>query len=167
MSLKKHRVVVWLKQVAPEAKVAAARNISVLGLMYAVKSGVGIGPLPTAIADEDPDLVRVLGPIPKLARSWRLRCHPSLRRTPRVAAFFDFIVEEREALKSILTDHSYASQRSSACAPGFSASASVRRHTRRPFAHLIARADGIFLGWCACRVLDEFKIDHRSFTDSR
>jgi hypothetical protein len=39
----------------------------------------------------------------KLSRSWRLLTHPDLRRTPRVAAFFDFIVAEREALKSILT----------------------------------------------------------------
>ena len=72
------------------------------GLMYAVKSGVGIGPLPTPIADADSDLVRVLGPIPELSRSWRLLAHPDVRRTPRVAAFFDFIVGEKEALKSIL-----------------------------------------------------------------
>jgi DNA-binding transcriptional LysR family regulator len=70
--------------------------------MYAVKSGVGVGALPTAIADTEPDLVRVLGPISELARSWRLLAHPDLRRAPRVAAFFDFIVDEREALKSIL-----------------------------------------------------------------
>jgi DNA-binding transcriptional LysR family regulator len=101
-SLANHRVVQWLAAVAPGATVAA-RNNSVLGLMYAVKSGVGIGPLPTAIADADPDLVRVLGPIPELARSWRLLTHPDLRRTPPVAAFFDFIVEERDAMKSILT----------------------------------------------------------------
>jgi DNA-binding transcriptional LysR family regulator len=88
--------------VAPDARIAA-RNNSVLGLMYAVKSGVGIGPLPTAITDGDPDLVRVLGPIPELARSWRLLTHPDLRRTPRISAFFDFIIEERDALKSILT----------------------------------------------------------------
>jgi hypothetical protein len=44
----------------------------VLGLLYAVKSGVDVGPLPTAIADDQEDLVRVLGPIPELARSWRL-----------------------------------------------------------------------------------------------
>ena len=67
--------------------------------MYAVKSGVGIGPLPTAIADAEQDLVRVLGPIPELARSWRLLTHPDLRRTPRISAFFDFIIEEREALE--------------------------------------------------------------------
>lgn len=101
-SLSKHRVVTWLKTVAPDAKIAA-RNNSVLGLVYAVKSGLGVGPLPTAIADGEQDLVRVLAPIPELARSWRLLTHPDLRRTPRVAAFFDFIVGEREALKTILT----------------------------------------------------------------
>jgi DNA-binding transcriptional LysR family regulator len=101
-SMSKHRVAKWLKDVAPDAKIVA-RNNSVLGLMYAVKSGVGVGALPTAIADNEPHLVRVLGPIPELARSWRLLAHPDLRRTSRIAAFFDFIVEEREALKSILT----------------------------------------------------------------
>lgn len=100
-SMKGHRVVTWLKDKVPDGKIVA-RNNSVLGLMYAVKSGVGIGPLPTPIADADSDLVRVLGPIPELSRSWRLLAHPDVRRTPRVAAFFDFIVGEKEALKSIL-----------------------------------------------------------------
>jgi DNA-binding transcriptional LysR family regulator len=97
-----HRVAKWLKEVAPGAKIVA-RNNSVLGLMYAVKSGLGVGALPTAIADSESDLVRVLGPIPELARSWRLLTHPDLRRTPRIAAFFDFIIEKRDDLKSILT----------------------------------------------------------------
>ncbi len=101
-SMSKHRVSQWLKGVASNAKIVA-RNNSVLGMMYAVKSGVGIGALPTAIADSEPDLVIVLGPIPELARSWRLLAHPDLRRTPRIAAFFDFVIHEREALKSILT----------------------------------------------------------------
>ena len=101
-SMRSHRVVKWLNKSVPNANVVA-RNNSVLGLVYAVKSGVGIGPLPTAIADAESDLVQVLGPIPELARSWRLLTHPDLRRTPRVAAFFDFIIEERDAVKSILT----------------------------------------------------------------
>ena len=101
-SLSQHRISKWLAEVAPGATIAA-RNSSVLGLVYAVKSGVGVGPLPTAIGDDQEDLVRVLGPIPELARSWRLLTHPDLRRTQRVAAFFDFIIVEREALKSILT----------------------------------------------------------------
>jgi DNA-binding transcriptional LysR family regulator len=101
-SLSHHRVAKWLSQVAPDAKISA-RNNSVLGLVYAVKSGVGLGALPTALGDAEPDLVRVLGPIPELARSWRLLTHPDLRHTPRISAFFDFMIEERESLKSILT----------------------------------------------------------------
>jgi DNA-binding transcriptional LysR family regulator len=101
-SLPNHRAVQWLKAVAPDAKIAA-RNNSVLGLVYAIKSGVGLGPLPTAIADAEDDLVRVLGPVPELARSWRLLTHPDLRRTPRISAFFGFIAEERPALRAIFT----------------------------------------------------------------
>jgi DNA-binding transcriptional LysR family regulator len=101
-SLANHRTSKWLVAVAPEARVTA-RNNSVLGLVSAMKSGIGLGPLPTALGDAEPDLVRVLGPIPELARSWRLLAHPDLRRTPRVSAFFDFIAQEHDALKSILT----------------------------------------------------------------
>ncbi len=97
-----HRVAKWLNAVAPQARIIA-RNNSVLGLVYAVKSGIGMGPLPTAIADEQSELVRVLGPIAELTRSWRLLTHPDLRRMPRISAFFDFIAEERPALKSIFT----------------------------------------------------------------
>ncbi len=97
-----HRAAKWLRRVAPNARIVA-RNDSVLGLVYAVKSGIGIAPLPTALGDAEEDLVRVLGPIPELARIWRLLTRPDLRRTPRVAAFFDFIVAEIEALKPILT----------------------------------------------------------------
>jgi DNA-binding transcriptional LysR family regulator len=64
---------------------------------------LGSAPLPTALGDAEPDLVRVMGPVAELSRSWRLLAHPDLRRTPRISAFFDFIIEERESLKSILT----------------------------------------------------------------
>ncbi|HVL55998.1 MAG TPA: LysR family transcriptional regulator [Burkholderiaceae bacterium] len=101
-SMAKHRAAAWLAQVAPQGRIVA-RNNSVLGLVYAAKSGVGIAPLPTALGDAEPDLVRVLGPIPELTRIWRILVHPNLRHTPRVAAFFDFIVGEREALRGILT----------------------------------------------------------------
>jgi DNA-binding transcriptional LysR family regulator len=93
-SMSNHRAAVWLKQVAPDASMAA-RNNSVLGLVSSVKSGVGVGPLPTALGDAEPDLVRVIGPIPELTRSWRLLTHPDLRRAPRIAALFDFILDER------------------------------------------------------------------------
>src|SRR6266540_767956 len=51
-----HRASKWLADVAPRATVAA-RNNSVLGLVYAVKSGLGLGALPTALGDAEKDLV--------------------------------------------------------------------------------------------------------------
>jgi DNA-binding transcriptional LysR family regulator len=101
-SMAHHRAASWLRKVAPQATIAA-RNNSILGLVYAVKSGIGIAPLPTALGDAETDLIRVLGPIQELARAWRLLAHPDLRQTPRVAAFFDFMLSEREALRPILT----------------------------------------------------------------
>ncbi len=47
----------------------AARNNSVLGLVSAIKSGVGTGPLPIALGDAEPELVRVLGPVPELTEA--------------------------------------------------------------------------------------------------
>lgn len=101
-TMAKHRAAVWLHKVAPNGRIVA-RNNSVLGLLYSVKAGMGVAPLPTALGDAEPDLVRVLGPIPELKRIWRLLTRPDLRHTPRVAAFFDFIVEEIETLRPILT----------------------------------------------------------------
>ena len=101
-TLGSHRAAAWLREVAPQAKMAA-RNNSVLGLVSSVKSGLGVGALPTALGDAEPDLVRLFGPVAALSRSWRLLAHPDLRRTPRISAFFDFIVEERDSLKSIFT----------------------------------------------------------------
>lgn len=100
-TLSAHRASIWLQNVAPAVKLSARTN-SVLGLIYAVKSGLGLGPLPASLGDAEPDLVRVLGPVPEMSRSWRLLTHPDLRRLPRIAAFFDFIVAERELVKSIL-----------------------------------------------------------------
>lgn len=101
-SMAGHRAASWLRQVAPAARVAA-RNHSVLGVLHSVKAGIGVGPLPTAIADADGDLARVLGPIAELTRIWRILTLPQLRQVPRVAAFFDFMVGEIDALRPILT----------------------------------------------------------------
>lgn len=101
-SMSKHRAAQWLRQVAPDGRIVA-RNDSVLGLVYSVKASIGIAPLPTALGDAEPDLVRVLGPIPELTRIWRVLAHPDVRHTPRVASFFDYIVEEIETLRPIIT----------------------------------------------------------------
>ena len=97
-----HRATRWLQQVAPAAHLVA-RNNSVLGLIYSVKAGVGLAALPTALGDAEPDLVRVMGPIPELARIWRVLTTAELRHTPRVAALFDFLVDEVDTLRPIIT----------------------------------------------------------------
>ena len=98
----KHRAAAWLARVAPEAKVVA-RNNSILGL--GVRGEIRHRPRaaadragrfrarPRAGARPDP------GAGPHLASS----AHPDLRRAPRIAAFFDFIMAERDAMRSILT----------------------------------------------------------------
>lgn len=101
-NMSKHRLNVWLQIVAPDAAYAV-RSSSVLGLVSAAKSGVGVAPLPIALGDAEPDLVRVLGPVPELTRAWRILCHPDQRHSRRVSAFFDFVNDEIEALKPILT----------------------------------------------------------------
>ncbi|MHB1103925.1 MAG: LysR family transcriptional regulator [Devosia sp.] len=100
-SMANHRAAKWLAAIAPQATIASRSN-SVLGVLLAVKSGIGVAPLPTTIADAEQDLVKVLPPVPELARGWYLLAHPELRHTPRISAFFDFIVEELPAVRSIL-----------------------------------------------------------------
>ncbi|MEO8835453.1 MAG: hypothetical protein ABI364_01795 [Caldimonas sp.] len=51
----------------------------------------------------EPDLVRVIEPVAELTRIWRLLTTKELRHTPRVSAFFDFIVSEIDTLRPIIT----------------------------------------------------------------
>lgn len=101
-TMAKHRAAQWLRKVAPDAQLAARSN-SVLGLVYSLKAGLGVGPLPIALGDAESDLVRIFEPVTELTRIWRLLTTRELRRTPRVSAFFEFVVEEIEALRPILT----------------------------------------------------------------
>lgn len=101
-TMARHRTAQWLRQVAPEARYAA-RNNSVLGLVHSVKSGVGVSPLPNLLGDAEPELVRVFGPVPELARIWRMLTPADLRHTPRVEALFDYLTREVDALAALLT----------------------------------------------------------------
>ena len=100
-SMADHRAAAWLREVAP-ANPPVVRNDSVLGMLASARSGLGIAPLPTALGDAEPELRRVLGPIAELRRSWRILTRPELRRTPRVAAFFDFVLDEIETWRAII-----------------------------------------------------------------
>ena len=97
--LASNRAAKWLKEVAP----IAARVTSVLGLVSVAKSGVAVVPMPIALGDAEPELVRLFELVSDLTRSWRILAHPDRRRTPAVAAFFDFIADEIATLRPVLT----------------------------------------------------------------
>jgi DNA-binding transcriptional LysR family regulator len=59
-----------------------------------VKSGAGVAHLPAPVGDDDPELVRVLGPLKELSYPMYLLTHRDLRRAPRISAFFDFCAIE-------------------------------------------------------------------------
>jgi DNA-binding transcriptional LysR family regulator len=100
--IRDHHAAQWLRSVAPHATVVARSN-TVPGLMMTVKSGAGLAPLPMPLADRDGELVRVLGPVPGLYSQIYLLTHPDLRHTPRIRAFFDFIIAELDQVRPILT----------------------------------------------------------------
>ncbi len=99
--IKEHSAAKWLRSVAPDARVAGRSN-NVPGLLLTVRSGLGLAPLPVPLAARDPELVRVLGPLPGLFSPVYLLTHPDLRHTPRVGAFFDFIISELETVRPLL-----------------------------------------------------------------
>lgn len=101
-SMANHRATVWLRQVAPAARIVATSG-SVLGAVASARANLGLAALPMALGDSEADLVRVLGPVPELTRSWRILTTRELRRTPRVAAFFEFMAAETALLRPILT----------------------------------------------------------------
>jgi molybdate transport repressor ModE-like protein len=100
--IRDHHAAQWLRSVAPQATVAARSN-TVPGLMMTVKSGAGLAPLPMPLAARETELIRVLGPVPGLFSPIYLLTHPDLRRTPRVSAFFDFIIAELDNVRPVLT----------------------------------------------------------------
>jgi DNA-binding transcriptional LysR family regulator len=96
-----HPAAQWLQTAAPDARVAA-RSTSLPSLLQAIKSGAGVGTLPVIVGDAEGDLVRLYGPIPNLATGFYLLMHEDMKTTPRVQAFFDFVIEEIATIREIL-----------------------------------------------------------------
>ena len=99
--MQNHRAAKWLSAAIPNVRIVN-RNNSMLGTLSAVKAGIGVAPLPTTLGDAEESLVQVLPPVEELTRSWYLLSHPDLRRTPRIAAFVDHILDDIPALRMAL-----------------------------------------------------------------
>ena len=99
--IKDHNAGQWLRSVAPRATVSARSN-SVSGLIMTVKSGAGLAPLPIPLAGADPELELLIGPLPGLVSHIYLLTHPDLRRTPKVSALFDYIIDNLDKFRPVL-----------------------------------------------------------------
>ena len=100
--MRDHRSAQWLRSIAPNARIAA-RASNIPAMLLAVRSSAGIAPLPVIVAEKDDALVRVLGPIQDIATPFFLLMHQDMKRTPRVRAFFDFMIEELQRLRPLLS----------------------------------------------------------------
>lgn len=72
-------------------------HASAMGMMSAIRSGLGIAVLPTIVADADPELVQCLPPKSDHGRSMWLVTHERVRHTPRVRVVIDFLYERLAA----------------------------------------------------------------------
>jgi DNA-binding transcriptional LysR family regulator len=91
----------WLHNVAPQAEIVSRSN-TILGHLMTIKSGFGIGVLPVHIGDPEPDLTRVVDPLPELMNEFWLLTHPDLKETPKVRAFFDYLAENIRKYEDLL-----------------------------------------------------------------
>ena len=91
----------WISEtIAPERIVY--RTNSVVNQLVAARAGLGAAVLPCYLGDPEPDLVRVLDPLPELTRELWMVTHSDLRRTARIRAFFDIVGEFLVANRPLL-----------------------------------------------------------------
>ncbi len=79
----------WEQSNIPAERIAVRVRSRAL-FLAAVKSGLGQGVLPCALADADPELKRVGEPIAELSCPLWILTHPDLKDVPRVAAVMAF-----------------------------------------------------------------------------
>lgn len=81
----------WLQDNA-KCAVVAGQSSNIPSALLAVKSGAGMALLPVRLAEREPDLVCVFGPVQELHYPMYLLTHRDLRNIPRIKTFFDFCV---------------------------------------------------------------------------
>ena len=80
----------WLRQRLEQANVRV--RVDIFNAKAAMlRTGIGVGVLPTFMEAKHPELVAVSEPIPELALPVWIVTHPDLRRTARVRAFMQFV----------------------------------------------------------------------------
>jgi len=82
----------WMRTHLDRAEVRVRVRVDIFNAVAAMlRTGVGIGVLPTFMEARHPELVAVSDPIPELAAPVWMLTHPDLRQTARVRAFMRFV----------------------------------------------------------------------------
>ena len=90
----------WMERQGP-ARAVVLRSNTTFSLMNAARLGIGVACLPCYLADADPGLRRLEGPVPPDHELWLL-VHGDLRRTPRVRAVIEWLDELVEQARPAL-----------------------------------------------------------------
>lgn len=75
---------------------------TLVGILSAIRSRMGLAVLPCYLADSDPDIVQLSDPIPELEFGLWFLIHPDLRGVVRIHALMDFLTEAIRAQKQRL-----------------------------------------------------------------
>jgi molybdate transport repressor ModE-like protein len=95
----------WLDANIP-AECIAYRTASLVNQLVAAREGLGLAALPCYLGDPEPGLRRAIAePIPELARELWIVTHSDLRRTARIAAFFETVGEGLAADRPLIEGH--------------------------------------------------------------
>ena len=82
----------WMRTHLDRAEVRVRVRVDIFNAVAAMlRTGLGVGVLPTFMEEQHPELVAVSEPIPELAAPVWMLTHPDLRRTARVRAFMQFV----------------------------------------------------------------------------
>ena len=82
----------WMRTHLDRPDVRVSVRVDIFNAAAAMlRTGIGIGVLPTFMEPQHPELVAVSEPIPELAVPVWMLTHPDLRHTARVRAFMRFV----------------------------------------------------------------------------
>jgi DNA-binding transcriptional LysR family regulator len=86
----------WMREHIREDRVVVHLD-SLLGMVAAVRNGMGLGMLLCLLADDERDLVRLAEPVNELDTNLWILTHPALKGVARIKAITDFLYEKLRA----------------------------------------------------------------------
>lgn len=83
---------------------------TLVSILSAIRSGMGLAVLPCYLADNHPDVIQLTDPIPELEYGLWFLTHPDLRGVARIHALMDFLTEAARAQQQRLAGQLLSSE---------------------------------------------------------